>query len=420
MRSRPTRSRLAGAALALCAGLAVIGFAPPPAHADWVRNEQWQLTTLHARSAWSRSTGAGVTVAVLDSGVDASHADLTGQVLPGADFVDGTTDGRKDFVGHGTTVAGLIAGRSDDASGVEGIAPGAKILPVRVLDRQNKYDDATTVANGLRWAVDHGAEVVNMSLGGGVRSAALAAAIGYAYAHNVVVVACTGNEVAGSPSTVWYPAREPGVVAVAGLARDGTGVSLWSGTLTGPDTVLSAPAVNLLGAKPGGYWRVQGTSFAAPLVAATAALVRAKWPTMSAANVINRLIRTAHDLGPAGRDAQYGYGEVDPVGAVSTAGIPTVSSNPLLPSTAPLASPLALSGAANGAGGPVPGGPGQPAPGSSERPAGALAVAVGTAAASQPSRVRWGLAAGGAVFVGTAGAGLALLRRKGMRRGPVR
>ena len=350
---RFSRALLAlGASLASTA-LAVAGFASP-AHADWVRNDQWQFTSLRAATAWQESTGTGVTVAVLDSGVDANHVDLRGQVLPGADFVDGTTDGRKDPVGHGTTVAALIAGRSDDNSGVEGVAPGVKILPVRVLDSQNKYRDAANVAKALHWAVDHGADVVNMSLGGGVRSPALADAIDYAYRRGVVVVACTGNQLPDGTNDVWYPAREPGVVAVAGLAEGGDTPTLWSGTLTGPATVLVAPAVNVLGAKPGGYWRVEGTSFAAPLVSATAALIRSRWPRLSADNVINRLITTADDLGEPGRDDLYGYGEVDPVAALTDPDVPTVTRNPLLPPVVARDSALEPAANAQGAGGPVP------------------------------------------------------------------
>jgi type VII secretion-associated serine protease mycosin len=318
-----------------------------PAAADQTRSAQWQLNALDARDAWKVSTGSGVIVAVLDSGVDAGHPDLAGQVLPGVDLVDGG-DGRVDPVGHGTTVAGLIAGRADDNSGVAGIAPGAKILPVRVLDKLNKYDDPAVIATGMRWAVDHGATVLNLSLGGALRSDAIAEALGYAAAHDVVVVACTGN-VATDPSIheVWYPAREPGVVAVAGLSggappsvkpttspsamggRGGGADGLWSGSLTGPETVLTAPADNLTGARPGGgYWQVQGTSFAAPLVAATASLIRARYPTMSAANVINRLIGTAKDLGTEGRDDRFGYGEVDPLAALREP-VAEVAANPL-------------------------------------------------------------------------------------------
>ena len=303
-----------------------------PVLADPVRDEQWQLRELHARDAWRYSTGKGVTVAVIDSGVDASHPDLVGQVLPGIDLVHGSGTGRyvngqTDPVGHGTTVAALIAGRGDDGRGAVGLAPRAKILPVRVLDEDNRYDDALTVANAVRWAVDNGARVVNLSLGGTGDSPALAAALDYAFARDVVVVACTGNVSTSSPTDIWYPAREPGVIAVAGIERNKD--MLWSGSLTGPATVLTAPATGLLGAKPpGGFWRVQGTSFAAPLVSATAALVRSRWPDMSAGDVVNRLIRTARDVGPAGRDDRYGFGVVDPVAAL-TAAVPHTDRNPL-------------------------------------------------------------------------------------------
>lgn len=313
----------AGTAVAVfIAALACLA-APGAAYADSVRDEQWQLDQLRARTAWKYADGRNVTVAVLDSGVDGTHPDLAGQVLPGADFVDGEGDGRTDKVGHGTTVAALIAGR-DDGQGVVGIAPHAKILPVRVLDRKNRYRDASLVAKGLRWAVDHGATVVNMSLGGSLSSVELAEAIQYAYDNDVVIVACGGN-VGGPDREIWYPAREPGVIAVTGTASNG---KFWKGSLAGAESVLAAPAAKLTGARPGGYWKVQGTSFSAPLVSATAALVRSHWPDMNAPNVVNRLIRTARDLGPAGRDHQYGYGMVDPVGALTNP-VTSVSTNPL-------------------------------------------------------------------------------------------
>ncbi|MFC0030696.1 type VII secretion-associated serine protease mycosin [Micromonospora chaiyaphumensis] len=344
--------RLAGRALlgGLAVVAAVAGPLAPPAHAapiaaapvtasggvarlapvdeltgmDPSRDGQWQLAKLQAQTAWQTSTGRGVIVAVIDSGVDASHPDLAGQVLPGVDLVSSGADG-PDPVGHGTTVAGLIAGRRDDDRGAVGLAPDARILPVRVLDQENRYDNAVTVANGVRWAVDHGARVINLSLGGTDTSAPLAAAIDYAFARNVVVVACTGNLATSKGRDVWYPAREPGVLAVTGL--DGND-NLWSGAITGHETVLSAPATAIYGARPGGYWLMQGTSFAAPLVAATAALVLAKYPQMSAADVVNRITATARDLGPTGRDDRFGYGMVDPVAAL-TSDVPSVARNPL-------------------------------------------------------------------------------------------
>src|SRR5690349_9406828 len=391
---RPFRTRTAlrpMAVVAVASGIAalLLGLSPSAAFADSVRRDQWQLKELDARSAWALSTGDGVTVAVIDSGVDATHPDLLGQVLPGADFVDGSTDGRVDPVGHGTTVAGLIAGRDDDSVGVVGLAPRAKILPVRVLDKNNKYDDPAIVAKGINWAVDHGATVINLSLGGQLRSDVLASALDYAAAHDVVVIACTGNVMAGTASReVWYPARAPGVVAVGGLAgspaaespaADASGPggggggsssteSLWSGSLTGAPTVLTAPAVNLLGAKAGGgYWRVQGTSFAAPLVAATASLIRSRYPALTAPNVINRLISTARDLGQPGRDDQYGYGEVDPAAALR-AEVTPVKANPLgdVPPPPAGAHTTAPTTKSSGQGSDVPG----PATGAPSAPAG--------------------------------------------------
>ncbi|HET6211984.1 MAG TPA: S8 family serine peptidase, partial [Micromonosporaceae bacterium] len=219
----------------------------------------------------------------------------------------------------------------DDGNGVVGLAPSSKILPVRVLDAQNRYDDAIVVARGVQWAVDHGAQVINLSLGGAAYNPALADALDYAFSRDVVVVACTGNRLAGEPTEVWYPAREPGVLAVSGVDLESADASdpLWPGSLTGPATVLTAPATDLLGAAPrGGYWRVQGTSFAAPLVSATAALVRARWPRMSAANVVQRLTQTARDLGAPGRDSRFGFGLVDPVRALQ-APVAEVAANPL-------------------------------------------------------------------------------------------
>jgi type VII secretion-associated serine protease mycosin len=307
----------------LAAALAGSLVAPAVAAAEPVAPPRDQLAALGAERAWQHSTGAGVIVAVLDSGVDADHPDLADRVLPGKDYVDGSTDGREDPVGHGTAVASLIAG-----AGGTGLAPQARILPVRVLDEDNRYDSSATVAEGVIWAVEQGAQVINLSLGGRGRSEKLSEAIGYAIANDVVVVACAGNASEDGPEVVWYPAREPGVIAVAGLiSSDGAGAH-WPRSLAGPETVLAAPAV-LVGARPGGgYRRVQGTSFSSALVAASAALVRSRWPEASAGEVVHRLVATARDLGEPGRDPRYGYGALDPVAAL-TAEVPPVRANPL-------------------------------------------------------------------------------------------
>lgn len=331
-RHRSAPRRISGALLVAAGLLAAVPVAPAaPASAATAApapryRAQEQLERLGAEQAWEHATGTGVTVAVVDSGVDADHPAVAGRVLPGRDYVE-SGDGRVDPVGHGTTVAALIAGQRDGT--VVGLAPDATILPVRVLDDENRYQDAATVAEGVVWAVRQGAQVINLSLGGSGYSPSLSDAISLAIARDVVVVACTGNEGSDSGTEVWYPAREPGVLAVSGLVwseRDAPGG--WPESLTGPETVLAAPAV-VTAAAAGGERRVaQGTSFSSALVAASAALVRARWPEMSAANVVNRLVATAEDLGPAGRDPTFGFGAVDPVAAL-TEPAPEVLANPL-------------------------------------------------------------------------------------------
>ncbi|QSB17544.1 type VII secretion-associated serine protease mycosin [Natronosporangium hydrolyticum] len=287
-----------------------------PAPTPTTHQPHEQLTTLGAADAWHFSTGADVVVAVLDSGVDADHPDLAGRVLPGLDLVDGSTDGRDDPVGHGTTVASLVAGAGEPAVG---LAPDATILPVRVLDEDNRYQEATTIADGVVWAVDEGADVINLSLGGPRESSALALALAYAMANDVVVVACTGNLSGDETYEVWYPAREPGVLAVAGIEFVGeeSVAAGWRASLTGPETVLAAPAVVTGAEAGGGHRRVQGTSFASALVAAAAALLRSAYPEMPAAEVVHRLVTTADDLGQPARNPDYGYGVVDPVAALT-------------------------------------------------------------------------------------------------------
>jgi serine protease len=276
-----------------------------------------------------------------------------------------------------------------------------------VLDQENRYDDALVVAKGVRWAVDRGAKVINLSLGGSGNSAALAAALDYAFARDVVVVACTGNANAAPSAGVWYPAREPGVVAVAGMERDGD--VLWSGSITGKETVVTAPATQLVGARPSGYWRVQGTSFAAPMVSGTAALIRSRWPSMPAGEVINRIIKTAKDRGAPGRDSTYGYGMIDPTGAL-TAQVPEVLDNPLDTTPDP---GVARLGSAPSAGQALS------APDSAQtgavkaRVPGENAGSIVAAGVMHPASTRHGWWVGGALFLLSVVAALLTLRRFG-------
>ena len=401
-------------AVLLTALVSLVWVGVRPAAADTVRNQQWQLSFLHASTAWRYSTGKNVVVAVIDSGVDATHPDLVGQVLPGADFVDGSTDGRTDVVGHGTAVAAFIAGLDDNA-GVVGLAYRAKILPIRVLDPRNEYDSAATVAKAVRWAVNHGARVINLSLGSADTATVLSDALDYAFRQDVVVVACDGNLSNDRGARVWHPAREPGVIAVSGVVNTGT---YWSGSLQGPETVLAAPATQLTAAGlDHGYWQVQGTSFGTPMVSATAALIRSRYPTLSAANVVNRLVKTAEDEGPPGRDNEYGYGIVDPVAAL-TRSVPAVSRNPLL--TTPVTN---QAGSAPSAG-PAP----APAPSKvtqGQVPAGGPKASPQTGVSPLASRIRQlqsralavGVAIAAVLLFGAGGIAFALLRRDKPRPG---
>jgi type VII secretion-associated serine protease mycosin len=302
-----------------------------PANADSVRDRQWHLLTLHVAAAQQLSAGTNVTVAVVDTGVDGRHVDLAGNVLPGPDFTSPDGDGRTDDDGHGTAMASLIAGHGHGAGGgVLGIAPGAKILPVRTRVTFSRGD----IAEGVQWSVDHNADVINLSLVTG-ESPALGEAINEALANDVVVVAGVG--LPGGLGKVPAPARIPGVVAVSGVDKAGNIVV----SMSGPEVTIAAPAKDIAhAAKGGGYGLGTGTSDATAIVSGVVALIRSKYPDLDAANVINRLIQTADDKGPPGRDEQYGFGIVNPVRAL-TADVPRVDSNPLLGSVTQTTSPVA-------------------------------------------------------------------------------
>ncbi|WP_372488080.1 S8 family serine peptidase [Streptomyces guryensis] len=272
----------------------------------------------NAEKVWKISQGAGVTVAVVDSGVDSSQPDLTGQVLPGKDFT-GAGDPHKDTDGHGTAMASIIGGHGhgvNDSAGVMGLAPKAKILPVKV-----SYKNTATWAAGIRYAVDQGASVINLSFGdsGGYPGSKGAEAIAYAQEHDVVLVSATGND----SGTVTYPAALPGVVAVSGVDKD---LSFWSDSNTGKVTV-AAPGVELAQVDPNtksGYSVANGTSGASAYVSAIAALLRSKYPDLTAGQIINRLVKSASFLNNKGKtapDKELGYGIARP-GSALTMNIP--------------------------------------------------------------------------------------------------
>jgi type VII secretion-associated serine protease mycosin len=326
--SRPTaRPTLAVLAALLVAGLpaapasarAPSACATPPAPARTVAEQPWPQQRYAPDRLAPLATGAGVVVAVVDSGVDRSHPQLTGRVLDGADFLDPGGDGTRDCAGHGTGVASLIAAAPRPGVAFRGLAPGARILPVRVSEQQvvdgresGRTVGAADFARAIRWAVDHDADVVNLSVVLYADNPAVRAAVAYAVRRDVVVVAAAGNlHDSGDPRP--YPAAYDGVLGVGAIGADGARAAF---SQTGPYVDLVAPGSDVLMAAPRqGHRRAEGTSYAAPFVAGTAALLRQYHPELGAAEIARRIVASA-DPAP-GRGDGYGAGVLNPYRAVT-------------------------------------------------------------------------------------------------------
>ncbi|MFB9736045.1 type VII secretion-associated serine protease mycosin [Streptomyces thermocoprophilus] len=319
---------LAGCLLAACALLVPAA----PAHADGIRGAQWALDALHLNEAWRTTKGAGITVAVLDTGVEADHPDLAGNVLAGTDLVGfGAVEGDRAWARHGTAMASIIAGHGHGpgaADGVMGVAPEAKILPVRVIledadpaRAKARKTRGNALAEGIRWAADHGADVINLSLGDDSASAhpepAEDEAVQYALKKGAVVVASAGNG-GEKGDHISYPAAYPGVIAATAVDKYGTRASFstrrWYAT-------VSAPGVDVVIADPDHqYYQGWGTSAAAAFVSGAVALIKAAHPGLTPAQIKNVLEDTARDAPAGGRDDSRGYGFIDPVAAIEAAG----------------------------------------------------------------------------------------------------
>ncbi|MFG2308197.1 type VII secretion-associated serine protease mycosin [Streptomyces sp. NPDC048566] len=325
---RPRRRSALGLLLAGALALVPAG----AAHADGIRAQQWGLDAMHTQQAWRTTKGKGITVAVLDTGVDARHPDLAGSVLTGKDLVGfGASRGDRAWARHGTAMAGIIAGHghgAGNADGVLGIAPQATILPVRVIleDADPARSKARTtrgnaLAEGIRWATDHGADVINLSLGDDSSSAhpepAEDAAVQYALAKGVAVVASAGNG-GEKGDHISYPAAYPGVIAATAVDRYGTRASFstrrWYAT-------VSAPGVDVVIADPDDrYYEGWGTSAASAFVSGAVALVRAAHPGLTPAQIKQLLEDTARNVPAGGRDDARGFGFVDPAAAIARGG----------------------------------------------------------------------------------------------------
>ncbi|GAO06741.1 S8 family serine peptidase [Streptomyces lydicamycinicus] len=300
---------------AVVAGALLFGTAPV-ASADQVRKDQWPLTVFGVDDIWKVSTGKGVTVAVIDDPVDGSHPDLKGSVLPGKSFLPGggTADHPNQEYEHGTAMASLIAGHGHGpagSDGVKGLAPDAKILPVGIY-LGNSSGVKKSYAEPLRYAVDHGAKVVNMSFEVYEdTSPAEKAAVEYARKHDVLVVAASGNSGSSIPRN---PSAVPGILAVGAMDID---LKVWKFSNYGSHIRLLAPGVHIRSAGVEDPYRLaNGTSDATAYVSATAALLRQKFPDLTAGQIANRLVKTAilpdSMKGKKLPDPHYGYGIVNP------------------------------------------------------------------------------------------------------------
>jgi type VII secretion-associated serine protease mycosin len=292
-----------------------------------------ELREIEVPAAWRASRGRGVTVAVLDTGVDPGAPDLAGSVTTGPDFTQAA-----DPAGfhpprlHGTYIASLIAGHGSGpgrVGGVIGVAPNARVLSVRVIldDGEPGFDVfnenagfSNSIPDGIRYAVRHGASVINMSLGSPTPTRDLRLAVGYAITHNVVVVSAAGNS--GSASRRFtpysYPASFTGVISVAAVGPGGKRAAFSDRNAS---VVISAPGVNVVGAGPAGtYLTGSGTSPASAFVAGVAALIRSKYPQLTPAQVTQALVSSVRRRPGGGYNPGVGFGEVDAAAALAAAG----------------------------------------------------------------------------------------------------
>lgn len=292
--------------------------------------EYW-LDSEGIRAAWRTTRGAGVTIAVIDTGVDITHPDLAGAFLDGTDVSGiGNATGTKpigDESEHGTLVSSLAVGRGTSlgGDGVLGAAPAASLLAISTQVGSGSLDSDDQIAAAVRWATDHGANVINLSLTRNTPDwpTSWDSAFLYAMNHNVVIVAAAGNRGSGT-DVVGAPATMPGVLTVAGVNAAGRASA--QASTQGITLGVSAASEQLVGDLPGGqYASWSGTSGAAPIVSGIVALVRAAHPTLSAAAIISRITSTAT---PAGSRDLYGFGIVNADAAVNAA-LPVVNTNPM-------------------------------------------------------------------------------------------
>jgi subtilisin family serine protease len=303
---------------------------------DPYAGSEWHLSKIGAQTAWDTTMGRGVTIAVLDSGVNVNHPDLKDRLVPGYNLYNGNTD-VTDVCGHGTPVAGTAAATGNNATGVAGVAGAASIMPLRIA-----YTDSTgchayfsTIANGITYAADHGVKLANISYTGIAGSSSVLSAARYMNSKGGLVFVSAGNNnidenVTPDPSLV--------VVSATDSSDNKASFSSWGNfvTISAPGTYIWTTNNSL------GYSQWQGTSFSAPVVAGVAALMMAARPDLSGSQIQSLLYSTAVDLGAVGRDPVFGYGRVDAAAAVRAA-VAYQAPVDTTPPVASIAAPLANS-----------------------------------------------------------------------------
>lgn len=271
----------------------------------YLENYQWNLPLIGTEQGWKITRGVeDVTIAVIDTGVDLEHPDLKNRIMKGINVLDEAA-GPNDDNGHGTHVAGIIASETNNHEGGAGMTWFNKIMPVKAMGAEG-YGTTFDIAKGIIWAVDHGADIINMSLGNYQPSRVLEEAVKYAYEKDVVMVSAAGNDGSDQPT---FPSSYPEVLSVAAVDYDGKRASFSN---FGDYIDISAPGVYIPSTYfKGEYAALSGTSMAAPHVAGLAALLKSANPDLSNKQIMDIIQTTAVDLGAQGKDTDYGNGLID-------------------------------------------------------------------------------------------------------------
>ncbi|ARP74038.1 type VII secretion-associated serine protease mycosin [Streptomyces pluripotens] len=330
MRSRSERAGWRSRAVSAAAGALLASLAVTPAHADTVRERQWYLDAMHADEMWKTNTGKGITVAVIDTGVQADIPDLRGQIVAGKDFSKRAGDERTDYDGHGTTMAVLIAGTGAKGAttGTYGLAPGTKIMPIRTpgfIERNrtdgNQDDFPTATAKAIRFAADSRAQIISISGGSAANSRELTDAVAYALSKDKLIFAAVGND-GDALNEVNYPGATPGVVGVGAIDKS---VKATQESERGPQVDLVAPGEDIISACLRGtqLCSSHGTSDATAIASASAALIWSKHPSWTNNQVLRVMLNTASKPTSGKERTDYlGYGAVRPRIALTDPGDP--------------------------------------------------------------------------------------------------